>query len=388
MGESRNRSAEGGRLPEVEALRAIAFVFIVFSQAGAVLYDIPHTAETMGVFSVLLSLARPAMPMFMFITGLLLARRTVARGSAALRGQEFIHLLSTYVAWTIIYVVMTPLLTSQGPTYVLDLLRTTLAALWNANGMYHLWYLVIAAQIHLVTPPLAHALDQVSQRSRLAVVFFSTLITIVLLGQIGGTLATAGPPLSTVFATGSDKFVFFWLAYVVAGATTGVAYEQLTAWLRAHRVAVLLTYIISAAAVAVIAWQRTIAVGGDYSLSVDISKVMQPWIVPFQLIAIYGLLAVSTWLVGTRAADRLVFLGSVSFGGYLAHPLALMALRQYMFTTMPQPPAVITVIALSVLTLAISVLISWGLGRLSTPLGTVLAGVSYDYEESGTSERT
>lgn len=365
--------APAGWLPGVEALRAIAFVFIVLGHAISVMAEVATDPVSAAWLGTVLALTRFALPGFMAVSALLIARRVEAGkpvGVATSLGRLFVP----YVLWTLFYVLFGQALQGGEALTAEQLVGAVVRALATGTGYYHLWYMVIALQVVIVAPVLAKAFGRLSAGGRRWAVVLTAAANMVLLGLLWGPLLDSGPVPSAVFGLAADRIVIFWIAYVVLGAVLGLDYERSRRFLARARPLLLLLYVLSACALAWIVWRQSIATGGDFAATAEISRVMQAWILPFELLSIVVWLDLGGLLARTPLASWLRVLASASFGGYLIHPLWLTIGSSMILERFPSPPALPTVVSLTLFALLASVASSWLIGRARSPLGEALVG--------------
>lgn len=371
-----------GWLADADALRAVAFVWIVLGHAIAVMAGVPHTTPEMGVFGVLLAMTRFALPAFMMISSLLIARR-MADSEAPGTGKALGRLLLPYLLWTTFYLLLG--LVSKGGTATgsIPLARAWVIALLTGSGYYHLWYVVIAVQIVVVAPFVARWLVPLSVRGRLGVLALTVLANIALLGQVWGPVTDRLSATKLIFGSPADRIVLFWAAYVVLGVVVGLDHQAWRDALRRFRPWILAAWGAVVVRVAILVWRQAFAVGGDYRATTDISRVMQPWILPVEMLSIIAWLEIADVLAGTRLAPILSRISRGSFGGYLVHPLFITFGAEFIYSSWAEPNASVSVLAVTAFALVASVAFTSFLGRASVPLGQALVGIRTPSRSTG-----
>lgn len=360
-------------LDELEVVRAAAFVFVVFSHAVWALHDVSHSVATMQYAGVLLALTRPAVPAFLAISGLLIGYRIAGDRDAGFT-RSLGRIALAYATWTVIYTFAYPVLDGAPAVSPAGLAARLFRNLLTADASYHLWYVLVAIQVLLVGPPLARWLLGRSSAERWLAVAGATALNIVLLGQVWGPLTGANEVLDTILNRYYDRIVLFWIAYVVLGVVLGLEWERIRAALRRFSIPIAVVYLVACGAVSVLVWVRIGAVAGLYQPSVDVSRIVQPWIVPFEMLSVVAWLMLASLLPAgwfTRAA---AFVGTVSLGAYLSHALVLHLFRLHVYQTYPDASPLVLVYGLTLLVAVVSVLLSWGFGQLSVPLSAALGG--------------
>jgi peptidoglycan/LPS O-acetylase OafA/YrhL len=357
-------------LGELEGVRAFAYAFIVFSHAFATLQGIPHSVLSIASLGVVLAVTRPAVPAFLTISSLLLARKVYTQPKPQLWPNAR-RLLVAYVSWTVLYVLFSRVLHGTPAVMAWDLVVTILQFLPRGGAAAHLWYLVVALQLYLVVPVLTWL---VQDRPRSGLVLFlvaAVCANMVILGQVNGPLGQR-PVLDVFFGANADKIATTWLAYIAVGTVCGLDYETVLAWLERHRVAIVSAWLVAATGLAWLVVTRSYAMGGEYYTSIDPGRITQAWIVPFELLSIAAWILLARPLMRTRLARPLGFVAAVSFGGYLIHPLFLYAGSQYLYSHWTAPDPYVTVMSLFAFSLVGATVSSWLLGR--GQLGAALVG--------------
>ncbi|TLM98619.1 MAG: acyltransferase, partial [Actinobacteria bacterium] len=279
------REGRDGWLIEVEALRAVAFVLIVFGHAVGVLASVQHGSVTMALFGAALALSRFSLLAFMTMSSLLVAHRvSLGRSGSAVRAAT--RMAMPYAVLTVAYLLVGKALAGGTSMLAPQLVSEVVRAWLTGSGFYHLWYVVVAVQIVFVAPLLARWMRPLSRRDRGIVLLAAIAGTMALLGQIEGPITRALPWTSALFGSGSDRVFVFWLAYIVLGVVIGLDYDTWMSALRRYRVPMFAGYAIAVAALTAVVVRQAMDVHGDYQAVVAISRVMQPWIVPFEVLSI------------------------------------------------------------------------------------------------------
>lgn len=359
-------------LGEIDGLRAIAYVSIVFSHAVGALRYVDHSTGSMAVFGALLALTRFALPAFMMVSALLIARQ-VAAGEHPSTGRALRGLLVPYAAWSVTYLMLWKVVTGGPATNITQLFREIVRALLTGSAFDHLWYVLVAVQIALFAPVIARGLMRLRHVDRVLVLAIIVALNIALLGQLDGPVTKAAP-WTHPFSGYSDRLVITWAAYVVGGIVVGLDYERMYAAFRERRAFIWAAYAVCSAALVVLAVRQATTTGGDYAAVIDVSSVRQPWIVPYQMLATVVCLDVSGMLMTGKARGALERLSRTSFGGYLVHPFWLLVANQYVLSRFIAPNGYIYVTALTAFALVCSYLTVLGLENARMPFGAVFLG--------------
>lgn len=355
---------------EVDGLRAIAFLLIVVGHAVGILAGLAHSPADMGFFGALLALTRFALPAFMMISALLITR-SLADGR---HRRSYSRLLVPYSIWTLLYIFVARS-AQGGPAGSLgQVAQEYVRAFLTGTGYYHLWYVPIAVQIVAITPMVARTMLPWTPQRRWAVLGLVVLANIVLLGQVWGPITELLPGSLILFGSGADRIIFFWSSYVVLGIVIGADYDGFMRMARKYRFAMRTVYLMLSVAQCVLVWRQAMVVSGDYAATANISKVMQPWILPFELLSIVVWMDLGGMLARGRMRKTVSMLSTHSFGGYLIHPLFILAATEYVYLYFASPNPPLTVMVVSAAGLVGGVGLTWLAARVSIPLGGALTG--------------
>ncbi len=234
--------------------------------------------------------------------------------------------------------------------------------------------MLIAMQIVVVAPFVARWFARLDRAARGWALLAAVAGTMALLGLLWGPFLDSGPVLSAVFGIASDRIFVFWSAYIAIGVVIGLDHERASELLRKARPLLVLAYIGAASAVGWLVWQQAVATGGDFAATAEISRVMQPWVVPFELLSVLVWLDLGGLLARTRASSTLRLLAGTSFGGYLIHPFWITIGSSLVLERFPAPMPYVTVSVLALFALVASVVMTMLLWRVRSPLGEALVG--------------
>ncbi len=364
--ESRPRGAEGGartvrdpgrakaaHLPEADVVRAAAAVLVV------VIHCLPWPAQNQGlahsVYPQAGLLARVSVPLFVVLSGLLLAHASRATASARqFWGRRLRRTLLPWIPWAVIYFVLTVRFQGMSP-----LPAQTWG--WWAGGAGHLYFLLLIPQLYLL-----YWLWPKSARG-------ATVAMVVAIGvQVGAQLARVLLPLhggwgQILMLDYGFEEAPFWVGYFGIGIALGLRPEWLRSLARGGWVAAALTVpaaiLLLAGLPGRVAAQWGPWVGGT-------GAFLRPSLLLLTVVVLGDLWALAShlrkWAVpgvewGVRSLSR------NSLGLYIIHPAFLLASGP-LLEVAPQPLSLQEPFPESLLPLALLVTSSTALAWASTAL--------------------
>ena len=203
-----------------------------------------------------------------------------------------------------------------------------LGDLLAGTARYHLYFLLVTMEIYAIFPLLLWLLRATRRHHGLllaASLAVQTAFTATL--HYARNAAPHAPGLLGAWMRHPDPVVFSYQLYLVAGGVAALHLEELTEWVRSHRVAVHLLVAGGLAAGLVSYVLDHLGAGMDAAAA---GEVFQPMIAVTTAASVLGLFA-----LGVRWADRgpdrrfrraVRTSSDATFGVYLAHPLLLQGL--------------------------------------------------------------
>jgi surface polysaccharide O-acyltransferase-like enzyme len=157
------------REPALDLVRALACVFVVVIHTSGAAVANRFTEASFHLANVLDSLARPAVPLFVILSGALLLRRPIDDWSGFYR-KAILRLGIPLAAWTAIYVALRYLKMGGAPFVepVPEPLLAPLRDIVTGTPYYHLWYLYMIAGLYLLTPLIERGWRHCSRSERIA----------------------------------------------------------------------------------------------------------------------------------------------------------------------------------------------------------------------------
>lgn len=266
---------------------------------------------------------------FMFITGLVLFYTYYDREFKVFsfwRKRLFLIAIP-YVAWTAIYILYEGTYFSKFHWTVSYLTHTFVKGLWSAD-MFFLYFLMVSMQLYVVFPLMIKFMRKF-QRGHLWLFFISLAVEIGLMvfnqAYVQFVNIHDVPGWVGLIVKYRDRIIITYEFWFIAGALLAVHYQDVKAWALRH-VRLLVSLLLFGL---IVLWgvyfMNRFAFGLNDSRALD---ALQPVMIPYSLVV-----AAMLWLVGLkwqatsssrpRLSRVIRFFGSVSFGIFLFHPVAL-----------------------------------------------------------------
>ena len=139
-----------GKLEEIDVLRGFAFLAVVLQHVVASYFTNP--GYSVVILSLILSISRFAVPMFVFITGLVLFYSSKKLSYLKFINRRFSKIFIPYALITILYYVYQTSSNIMHQENLLLILKDYLYLLVTGKGSYHLWFVVMIFQFYLLIP--------------------------------------------------------------------------------------------------------------------------------------------------------------------------------------------------------------------------------------------
>lgn len=317
------------KLGEIGVLRGLAFLAVVLQHSIGHYYPLPETGLADGVIlGILLLLSKFAVPVFLFITGIVLFYNYDGKVQAGpfLRKRLY-DIVWPYAAWSAVY---------AAEVHKLDFLSWEAyrkLGFWIGTGQasYHLWYVVMVMQFYLLFPYLKQPLYKLIGRPVPALV---TLLTagagyMGLMMQKGPIYQLAYshqlPFLTDYFTTYMDRNAIMYFFYFIFGAVVGV---HIDSWRKLlHRFSGFVGAV-SAAMLALLLY-RVVAhfqLLPEVRIQYNDTFLLQPFMAVFLTVSLFASYGCALWLrhnPGSMVQKGLSWIGAHSYMAYLAHALML-----------------------------------------------------------------
>ncbi|MGL5415870.1 MAG: acyltransferase [Clostridium sp.] len=218
MGEKKRR------LDEIQVLRAFAFIFVMMQHSlGSIPgnLSLPEGITLTGGF--LYTFAEPAVPIFLFISGLTLTYSYKDKlDLGKYYKNRFLYLIIPYFIWSFINMRL------HNPERVSNFIEETIAG----NGAFHLWYMGMIIRMVLIFPVIIYIGRFINRRNKgiKILTFVGVFIGYHYVSAYQGTIQDFvgkilfGQPTDLQMRTISLS-ILFWSFYLILGVFAGFNYE-------------------------------------------------------------------------------------------------------------------------------------------------------------------
>lgn len=317
------------RIIEIETLRGIAFAAVVLQHSIAHYSLVPQAGLQDGVvLAILLMLAKFAVPLFIFITGMVLFYNTgESFHYGSFMRKRVMDVIVPYVVWSLLYFILTPQNWTgfgwqQIPDLGLKLITGKMAS--------HFWYIIMLIQFYLFFPLFLRVVRYVFHRyqakGQMIALLLSGGLFLILANQLRSIAAWMErlqiPVLTDAFTTYADRNFIYFFFYFVLGAAAGLSVQRWKEWVVRLRWIYWLVFM-------------TLGLRFIYLLMLEFQKpegiqirfytvsLIRPDMILFLVASIMVMYQLASKLQHSAALYWLGWIGGMSYGGYLMHMLVL-----------------------------------------------------------------
>ncbi|WP_338541979.1 acyltransferase [Paenibacillus tundrae] len=366
------------RIEEWTQLRGMAFLAIVMQHNIAeYIYRADIAQPDSIMLTMIYHLTRFGTPTFVFLAGVLLFYHHSHKKPDYPRfiRKRFGDIYVPFVLWTLIYWLAVRIFTPefwQSGTFDV---RSFIRELFLPQTGYHLWFVLMVFQFYVLFPLFLRAAQFVQRKlgkmtkltgtqSVIALVLIAAALYTMLMKwsyyDMAGWTAALSPPWSTLLEYRSYSWAMYWF-YFLLGAVCAWGIEHWRHWMvRA------LPWLVCLFIGMYIWLGYDVLKGSGDIVNLNISTYLKPTtfiIIMAQMLMLYGFLVLLR-SKNTRFQQLFTWIGRYSFGGYLVHALIIYCIayvtRPLLLTGLHLPVTLLSFLV----TVSISLAISWGLSKL------------------------
>lgn len=368
------------RLEEVELLRGIAFLAVVLQHVIAGIFGQPDVANSSIIIgTTLLGISRFAVPLFVFITGVVLFYNYDGKlNYLSFMGKRFKQIILPYLGWTVFYHVWVSFLSGTAATTTWNGLLNLVKLALTGKASYHLWFMVMIIPFYFLYPVFRSLLSRKRKASTnlivIAVIFTLNLMLIYALRQ--GVFASDNPRLGFIFDY-LDRNFLFWIFYFMLGGLVGLYYE---AWKKFVNKTKYISLVLLAVCLYIIYENivRAVATYPDapYLWSANVTVPLKPLMMATITLLIVLVFAGAMKLVNkpSRLTNLIGLFGKYSFGTYLMHAFFLRFTSYFAVNVLTMLDVYSQAVVSFVLCSAISLFLTIQLSRIKISVGDMMVG--------------
>ncbi|MGG6312883.1 acyltransferase [Paenibacillus macerans] len=320
------------RLDEIEILRGIAFLAVVLQHVIGGIFSQPGlSSSAILAGTTFLGLTRFAVPLFVFITGVVLFYNY--DGELHYRSflrKRFSQVVLPYLAWTVFYYVWVSFLSGTGPSTTWEELLNLLKLALTGRASYHLWFMVMIIPFYLLFPLFKKLLSKERKPVVNLIAAASVLVVngFLVFALSKGWIVSDHPFLQTLVIDYLDRNFLFWTFYFVMGGLVGLYYDKWKkivqkTWLIGLLLSGVCLYMIYAKITGILSLRDR----DLYLYAANVSAPLRPLMMGTILILIVLAFALAMGIArrsGLSVPSRiLIAFGRYSFGAYLIHAFVL-----------------------------------------------------------------
>ena len=362
------------RIRELDTLRGIAFMAVVLQHA----IGIYNQRGGFGLYAKwamagLFSLAKFAVPTFVFITGLVLFYNYYEKlDYCTFITKRFREIVVPYLVWSLIYTGRSlqswPVTAGFFKVYAQNLLQ--------GSAGYHLWFIVLIIQFYILFPVwrfLFRGAARVlpSSASRYAVLAAAVGSFLMLTEWASPGHFRAGSAVFMKLIEYRDRTFVLWYGYFLLGGITGLNLDRFYSVLKRIAVPGLFVYL------GFTCYFIYYLSHGQETLNLSFATSFKPSMVLTSLAAIASYYFLSVY-ISNNLTDRFPFfdiLGRYSLGAYLGHALVLHYTTIFITGLTPNAGVLFHLSLTFVLAIILSLALALLLGKI--PVGSLVIGRVY-----------
>lgn len=317
------------KLEEIEILRGIAFLAVVLQHVIAGVFYQPNlSAPSIIAGTTFLGIIRFAVPLFVFITGVVLFYNYDGKLKyLSFLRKRFRQIILPYLTWTVFYFVWVSFLSGIPASTTWNELLNLVKASLTGKASYHLWFMVMIIPFYILFPWFRLLMSKKRKAwTNLIIVAAFFVVNLVLVYALSkGMITSDNPKLAFIFDY-LDRNFLFWMFYFMLGGLVGLYYETWKKFvIKAKYVAIVgLALCFYFIANDIIQLNRS-STGDPYIFSANVTTPLKPFMMVTIIVLIVLVFAAAMKLASkpTKFSQLLALFGKYSFGTYLIHAFVL-----------------------------------------------------------------
>jgi peptidoglycan/LPS O-acetylase OafA/YrhL len=305
------------RLKEVDILKAEAFIFVVAQHTiGGYSNSKKLNLFDYSILKFLYVLAKPAVPIFLFISGILLFRAYEEKLNAVdFYKKKIKYIIIPYVIWSAINMYFMKN-TDRFKDFIIQVIA--------GNGAYHLWYMGMIIRLYLIFPFIfflakkihkSHIIARISIFIGIVVIYYNVNKYNNVISDYLGKIIF-GKPTEVDQRIINISFVF-WYLYFALGVYVGLNYEFIKEKLLKYKSMILLSF--------------TVLLSYAYLNETNNFEFIRACSIAYNCFSILTFYVISVMLVKKIKFYRLMsFIGRYSFSAYMLHVIVFGYVAQYL----------------------------------------------------------
>jgi surface polysaccharide O-acyltransferase-like enzyme len=239
------------RIDEIDILRGMTFLAIVMQHTLACFMYSPGISRDSALASALiLTLVRYAVPMFIFITGLVLYYN---HGDNQLNyghfiKQRFTQIFIPYFVWTAIYYIWVSVSSGSPASSPYVIIANLVKLVIFGEGYYHLWFMVAILQFYLLFPIIKYMISNTKTRPIITLSIVG-LLQIVLLWfywyQVPVLFDSIRSPWLKTLLAYRDRIFISWFFYFILGSFAALYIDRLRELFSKIRIVNIIIFLLS-----------------------------------------------------------------------------------------------------------------------------------------------
>jgi Uncharacterized protein conserved in bacteria len=368
------------RLFEVDILRGLTFLAIVMQHTLACFIYNPQLAFGPALVSAfLLVTIRYAVPMFIFITGLVLFYNHSNEGFSypEFIKKRFVQIFIPYAVWTVIYYFWPG---GRASGDAAKMLADIAKLIINGDACYHLWFMVAIMQFYLLFPFFRWLVLKLKDQAAwtliicvllyIALMWFNTYQAPVLYEQVHS-------PWLKALLEYRDRLFITWFFYFILGGYAGLYAGKLKPILASmQKVNVYISLLSFILVLGVVAKTGRIDPAGHYTMNYLFTLPLTPAMVIYlvsSLITIYYL-SLTFFMSNPFLSRTLKTYGRYSYGCYFVHAMVLYYSNNFITAWFSSFNPVLQLSLVFIVCALVSLAACFLMSRLRIPLGNMLVG--------------